>query len=286
MKPFIIAVIILYSSICYASPSPNEGEQELIEYQKTVLRFDEWPGKDTPLIKNVNLLNENIPSLHYANVLVGDGTYRMIKEVYNNNPDHEYIIQFRYFWSVKEDNDVRVTMYVANTALNAQEYLLYLIAGHPDPSVPKLDDTPVAGLISLNDGRFFVRNNVLVTIGTQGVMNDKKMEIARDIDTILILQPVFESFVQVFPRFSNVSFDALTDRKAMITPHAIDPLGGEVTIEYRLDGGMIYQKNSDTIYYIPGDPGQYTIQFIAIAESGFHATQTVRMTATEDDIFN
>lgn len=117
-------------------------------------------------------------------------------------------------------------------------------------------------------------------------MYSEKTTIARDIDAILIDQTAYDTLTDVLPRFSNIEFSKLRDRKAMITPYAFDPLGSEVTIEYRLGGGMIYQKDGDTIYYQAGEPGAYTIQYIVISESGFHATQTVRMTATEEDIFN
>ena len=84
---------LLFISTSYALP-PSEGTREVMAHYKETYDFENWPGKDTPLIAAPDLKQHEIPSLVGAYEIFGDSAEGVLCEFYSDSPEDEYVVRF------------------------------------------------------------------------------------------------------------------------------------------------------------------------------------------------
>jgi len=267
---------------------PTKETRELRnEIKKESTGFNDWPGKFGPVIPHVNLAEKKIPILQSSYAVDSRNEYKTIYPVYDDEVETRYVVEFTYRWSLQSDWDLSIRMFVAGSCVDAQEHLITMISGTADPSPPRRDIPPIAGNVSFKGGLYFVRNNIIMAFSYDGAaVKDILPEIARQIDDVLLAQPTYESPSEVLPVITNIKFEKTGNRKAKISPCVIDPLGENMTLQYRLSGGGIYRMEGKTFYFDAEKPGEYRFTVIAISDSGFNTVRMIGITATENDIFN
>ncbi len=277
---YIIMIIMSLFPLMVQATPPDAETISMLDELKDRYDFDKWPAAEPMLIPRVDMSMESIegidPLTHYD-------SYRRLIEIYSDNDEQEYCSRYSYSWKTSSDNRVRITLLVHTSAKNAREHLIYLLMYSQTPVIR--DNPAVAGEVTFNNGTFYIRNNIIVTIDAIGEFNKIISSIAPEVDAILLRQKTY-SPSEVMPYLSELSFDKTGEKIARISFTTRDPRQGTADWEYRLSRGGIYKKEDNAIYLYGGVVGDLEVIIIAFNESGFTMSRSLSMTVTENDIFN
>ena len=278
---FIILIVLsLLTNINSNIYSQNTYEDQSLDKFKQLSNFSSWQGKKLPVRNGINLSNYNIRNLSDA-----EEVKKKIPFSIWETEDARILIKYRSRWKISQGNSISVTMTFANTCEDAHEYLIrryYNSTKTFQSRIPKVDQPAVAGNISFDNGRKFIRNNIVVEIYAHGEMKNKVTSVSKEIDALLLeretassihsLKPIINRFV---PEKRQVDCGSLTK----LNVDVIDPQGSELLYFWRLtEGGIDEDERGDYYYHAGNAKGvQEKITLIVVNDRGYYSSVAVEM---------
>lgn len=271
----ILAFLFLFCEKVDSINNPQYSpEDESLEKFKTLSDFSNWPGKNGPVRDGLNLSKYIIPRLSET----VEVPYKMPFSLYET--EGQLLIEYRSRWRTTLDNFIDVTIIFAETCEDAHEYLIRRCFNTQmtfEARIPKKDQPRIAGDISFNNGRKFIRNNIVVELHAEGEMINKLTAVAKEIDDLLLRRPTAPSaspFKPVIRRFeiTNRLLEYRSRTKLIIDVY--DPQGSESYYFWRLTGGGIDKDDfGNYYYYAEAKAGSIQeITLIAVNDRGFYAS--------------
>lgn len=257
---------------------------ETLEKMKELSEFDHWPGKTGPVRAGLRLSQKLISALAGARD-VWQNDQAMLWEIEGGQ-----VVKRGYRWQTESGDDVYVDLTVAESCQEAHEYLIercYYTSLPFELRILRRDQPTVAGDISFRGGRKFIRNNLVVEISAEGEMKERIMEIAKEVDALLLTRPTAPSADQMKPVIERFEIAQDPVKEGSLTRLFIKvraPQGGELEYQWRLTGGGI-KEESGAYYYHGGDQGDQKLTFIVINDSGFASSTEIEIAVQEDDFF-
>jgi len=280
---FIFFCFALVSFYCEKADSTNNPqhptENETVEKLKELTDFAKWPGKNGPVRDGLNLSKYAIPSLSDAIEEPKNIPRFSAREI----TPGEILVQYRSKWELSPQDFLSITLTFANTCEEAHEYLIERFFNSSMPFEGRVHrrDLPVkAGDLSFDDGRYFIRNNIIVEFHGVGTIVEKITQAAKEVDNLLLarstavsthpFRPVIKQFAIEDSVVKNQSFTKLII-------DASDPQGSELYYLWRLTGGGIEKDDSGNyMYYADREHGStQKITLIVVNDRGYRATAAV-----------
>jgi hypothetical protein len=278
MKSILISLIIFVSTL---STSTIEAQLSIDE-TKRAYNFSEWPGKSGDVIALIDFTKESIAVLDTAEKKDNYENSFMVWDI-----EGGYVFCWQYRWFVISSYDVQIRVGMGGSCEEAREYMISRFMNRSSPALSVRDIPSVAGDISFDNGRYFIRNNLAFEISTFGDMIAKTPEIAKQIDGVILSKPTLHSGYK--PVVSNIDVEKIpgSTRSLKITPHVYDPLGGNISIYTRRTNGVeSIGNNNGVLTYNLYQPGSSEPILIFYSDSGFRTVVKLSVTGTDTDIFH
>jgi hypothetical protein len=272
-------LIILLSSLTIG----NVGADDWLDQFKVKYDFDNWPKNEGIVMGHSNLIKQTIPILQNALTTNDDNDTYMPLEIKSVN---EYAIIYRFRWNSLPEWYVEINMGISGSSEVAREYLIFRFTSRTSSSSSVRDIPTIAGDFSFDNGRFFIRNNIVIEIHPEGLSIEKVSQISKQVDEILLKQPAINMNSLYRPIVKNIEFIKVGSRLAKITPDVVDPLGGNIDMKafYR-NGYESFHTENNSWFYRMYEPGTSILPILFVNDHGFNTVAKLHITATENDIF-
>jgi len=183
----IVTLIFFISvSICSGQPEKLENIEKSLKYS---VNFENWSGKDSLCRNGINLSKTGITSLSNAIETRPKSIFFIAKD--DNGKD---FVQYSSKWTTGDNSFMEITLFFLNSGIEAQEFLFSrFVLGSTLPLEirEKGNDNPLlVGNISLFNGTLFVRNNIIVKIHCEGNLQNKLLNVSKEIDELLLSQKI------------------------------------------------------------------------------------------------
>jgi hypothetical protein len=205
---FYVIMIFLIAPPAINGREQSESHESTDLNLKKSMHFDDWPGKNKEVKNGINLSKEKISALSGTTEIKPKKIF-FISRKKNGEP----FVSYRSKWQQNENDFMEITISFLNSGIEAQDYLFnyYILSSTLPLNVIEnsRDVPPVVGDVSFYKGRIFIRNNIVVKIHAEGKMTSRSMDIAREIDALLLAQNRVESFNKLTPRINKDSGNIL-----------------------------------------------------------------------------
>lgn len=156
---------------------------------KQKLQFEDWPENNNQKRNGVNLSNHFIKELDNSKEARPNKKFFIAKTKNDSS-----FIQYCSKWIQSDSSFVEITMSYLESPSEAQNYVMdYYILGSslPFEILSYSRDMPVkVGDISFWNGLLFIRDNVVVKLYLEGEFFKKSLNLAKEIDSLLLSQSV------------------------------------------------------------------------------------------------
>jgi len=275
-----VVFMLISCQLAKTTEAQSNSNGESIEGLKELADFDNWPGKSGLVRDGLNLSKCIIPSLSGIAEFKNDQKHFFTWEI-----EEELLIKYSSKWQTSPENFLEITLTFANSCQEAHEYLIkrFFSSSMPfEKRLHKKDHPIIAGDISFDYGRYFIRNNIVVEFQGIGTILDKITAAAVEVDNLLLenstapsvnlFNPIIKQFAITKSRIKNFS-----STKLIIDVY--DPQGSELYYFWRLTAGGIEKNNlGDYQYYASGKLGSnQIITLIVVNDRGYYSTADVEV---------
>lgn len=275
----LISLSLFWGTIENAYCQYVSEDQSLVNF-KQLSDFSNWPGKTLPVRNGINLSNYRIKSISEAE--------EVKKKIPFSVRESEYagiLIKYRSQYKISQGNSISVTMTFTNTCENAHEFIIrryYNSTKTFKSRIPKKDRSTVSGNISFDNGRKFIRNNIVVEIYAHGDMKNKVASLAKEIDNLLLERPTSPSTHSLKPAINRFDAEKRQVEYGSLTKlniDASDTHGGKLYYFWRLTGGGIDEDEVGNYYYYAGDAkgSKQKITLIVVNDKGYYSSDSVEV---------
>ena len=282
MIAIVLSILVGLVADAVADDWPYDGSYSGLEHLSD---FANWPGKTGPVIGVVGLSDGMVPVMPgctLADPISGPDRYGIASTLVGYDFKWqlgETIITGREDWT---EDQVKVLVKIAETRLPAQKHVMERFYHVTSPAVIRPDEPIVAGDVSFQRGRTFIRGNIVVELRPFGAMNERMTDVAKHIDAFFLTQPTGASaqgFRPVIERLEAIESPG-TQGAAEIIVEASDPYGGTLVYEW---GGADVNEVGDR-YYLPAryrELGPVVVTLLIINPMGYYTTATIEGSVEE-----
>ena len=243
----------------------------------------------------VKLTTNEIPILEgVEQIKVGDRPW--FYTVREEEQERFYVILFTYSWELTQNDYVYVDVIVAESKDLINEYFeeKRKLSNCPPDLQPPPDKPTIAGEISYSQGREFIRDNIYIKIKADGSFIEKREEIAKQIDEIILNSPTADSANDVKPVINKfeilenpVDYNSVT--KLIIEVN--DPQNSEIFYDWRWSpashhGGIEIDEIGNYYYYAKTDESLIELILLTINFNGFLSLDTLNIHVNPDSSSN
>lgn len=278
-RNFILGILILYVlSFSNNSTAQNKIEINTLKNLKELSDFNNWPGKAGQIIEGIDLSSYLIPGLT-TDILVK----QKMPFFYQETGEGELLIKHRSKWIASKNDFIEITITISENCTGAHEYLInrYYHSQLPFAARIKLKDQPtVAGDISFDKGRKFIRNNIVVEIHAEGYFDKMIGTIAKEVDNLLVAKPSYISSDELKPMINRFEIEnTLVDFQSStrLNIDVYDPLGRKLSLFWKVTGGSVDKDRMGNYYYYATAEKNSTqkITLIAMNNIGFYKSESI-----------
>jgi len=259
----LLLLIILLSVACHQDFSPLSPEMVIREA--------------------ADLSSLSLPSVDPPYILKKAGQSSVSEYFYNDQV--LYLVRFKYEWQRSADQIVNIDLTVAESYEMAVDLLkMEWETSSIYHGVPRPQDHPsVAGTISYENGRTFIRDNIIIK---NRVLNDSTLkfaDLARITDQLLLKAPTHSDLHSVRPsirKFEIVKNPVPLWSSTKLNIAVIDPLGYTLSYDWRFQpnfGGI--WKEADGYYFksYMDDPTTIFLRLIVFNRTGFSSWSEIKI---------
>jgi|GEM_PF-4425497 len=196
-----------------------------------------------------------------------------------------YLVRFNYEWQKSADQWI----IVEQTVCESFEQAVCLLKNEWETSSfyhrgPRPQDYPtIAGTISYENGRTFIRDNIVIRSRILGDSTIEHAELARNIDRYLLKTPIFQSSAAACPQIIKFAISKnpvplWSSTKLLIG--IIDPTGGTLYYDWRFQpntGGICKEVDGYYFQSYMDDPVTLFLRLIAFNSAGYSAWSEIKI---------
>lgn len=197
----ITILIISFAFVYETNAQLNEIRNSEIALKKE-LKFGDWPVKNNQKRDGINLSSQKVKELENIKEVKPNKLFFIAKTQNDSS-----FIQYRSKWMQSDSSFLEITVSYMDSPIEAQNYIMnYYILGSslPYEILSKSKDEPVmVGDISFFNGQLFARDNIIVKLYAEGILHKKSLNIAKEIDSLLLSQSISDLKSNVKPRLQK-----------------------------------------------------------------------------------
>jgi hypothetical protein len=201
---YSIKVILLILSVAFVfetNAQLNEIKNRETALKKE-LKFEDWAIKKNQKREGVNLSTQKVKALENIKEVKPKKLFYISKTQNDSS-----FIQYRSKWMESVNSFLEITVSYLDSPNDAQNYMMdYYILGSSLPNVILLkskDEPVLVGDASFFNGQLFVRDNIIVKIYSEGLLQKQTLDIAKEIDSLLLSQSISDLKSNVKPRLQK-----------------------------------------------------------------------------------
>ncbi len=197
----ITLLIFSFAFVCETNAQLNEIKKREATLKKE-LKYENWVIKKNQKREGINLSAQKVKELEGIKEIKPKKLF-FISKTQNDSS----FIQYRSKWVQSDSSFLEITVSYLDSPIEAQNYIMdYYILGSslPYEILLKSKDEPVlVGDISFFKGQLFIRDNIIVKLYSEGAIQKRSLEIAKEIDSLLLTQSVSDLKSNVKPRLQK-----------------------------------------------------------------------------------
>jgi hypothetical protein len=197
-----IALLVLSLAFVYETNAQlNDFSDREIALKKE-LKFGDWPVNNNQKRDGINLSTQKVKELEIMKEVKPKKMFFIAKTQNDSS-----FIRYRSKWIQSDSSFLEITVSYMDSPVEAQNYIMnyYILSSSlPYEILSKSKDESVMfGDISFFNGQLFARDNIIVKLYAEGIMKKKLLDIAKEIDSLLLSQSISDLKGNTKPRLQK-----------------------------------------------------------------------------------